>query len=126
MALWATRESRRDLGAGLKPGCHITPDFRVCIDSVIELPRLLNHQLINATPKMRVGIFAPPKWEAGGCFQEGTFGKPGPGTRGVCLQACKVCGAREGQCISMNLQQAAHHGDTQGSIFDVNLGRFVQ
>ena len=126
-AMWATRESRGDLGAGLKPGCHISPDFRVFIDSVVEFPRFLNHQQINATPKMLIGLL---RLQNGGRpevgFRRESLGNQAQELRGVCLHACKVRGAREGQCIIMNLEQAAHHGDTHGSIVDINLGRFVQ
>ena len=84
------------------PGCHIFPDFRVFIDSVVEFPRFLNHQLINATPKMLIGLL---RLQNGGRPEAG-FGRESLGNqaqelRGVCLQACKVRGAREGQCIIM-------------------------
>ena len=46
--------------------------------------------------------------------------------RRVCLQACKMRSAREGQRVVVNFKQAAHHGDTHGGIVDVNLGRFVK
>ena len=103
------------------------PYFRVFIDSVVEFPRFLDHQLIDASPKMLIGLL---RLQNGGRPEAG-FGRESLGNqaqelRGVCLQACKVRGAREGQCIIMNLEQAAHHGDTHGSIVDINLGRFVQ
>ena len=60
---------------------------------------------------------------------EASFGREPLGNqakelRGVSFQACEVRSACEGQCIIMNLKQAAHHGDTHGGIVDINLRCF--